>query len=851
MDSRALNASALARLKARIGGEARRWLAEEPPGELYATGELPPSLRETARIAAARSLSSLLPYESYDPETQLWWNSDSVAFLLEVMPAVGLDRSALNTLSGLLTQGLKENSVVQLVLYSDPNVQPLLDHWQGARHGRAGERSEIFETLAAKRADYLATGNWSSLLTDQPFVLKDWRLFISVTRPIGANGVEDAELEWLQRTREAYKGLLLSAKLNAAEISPDAFVRLMDTMLNPQPGRRFPLQWDKARPLGEQVADRDSLLLIGRDAASLVHGAFNVSVLPWSVRNYPLEWPGWQMGELIGALTNNTLRLPCPVLYTQTIVVGDPVSAAGSAKLKSARATQMNDTPMGKFVPAWRERKKDWDFVIKSLEEGHKLLQGHFQIVLFAPLGQEEYCEQRMRAVFESRGWQLAKDRFSVLHSFLAALPMNTGPAFIAELKKLRFFRSMLTWSCINTAPVIGEWKGTGSPLLLLLGRRGQVQFVDPFDNTKGNFNIACAATSGAGKSFFTQELATSVMGTGGRVSVIDAGESYRNLCGLLRGSYLKFTRASGLNINPFSRVNHDELVEELPLLKQLLSQMASPVTPLDSAQLSYLEQAIVAVWRKHGPDSTITAVAAELASAYEPAQRELSVMLYPYTREGGYGVFFEGRANIDLSNPFVVLELDDLVNTPDLQSVVLLTLMLRITEEMYLHDRKLRKLAIIDEAWQLMGQGQAGKFIERGYRTARKYGGAFMTVTQGIGDYYKSPISQAALENADFLFLLRQKPESLAQVRQKGLLHMDDSLEELLRGVDTVQGKYSEIAVKGPAGVSIGRLVVDPFAEKLYSTKAEEFQFIRDAEKAGKSLVWAVEELVRRGAQR
>lgn len=851
MDAGALKPSSLARLKARLTQGARRWLAEEAPGDVYAAGQLPPTLRETARIASARALSSLLPYESYDPDSQLWWNHDSVAFLLEVMPGVGLDRGALNTLSGLLTQGLKENTVVQIALYGDPNVQPLLDHWQVARKAHAGERSEVFETLAAKRVEYLATGNWTSLLTDQPFVLKDWRLFVSVSRPITASGVDGAELEWLQRTREAFKGLLASAKLNAWDLDPDGFVRVLDTLLNPRPGRRFPLRWDCLRPLAEQVADRDTLLLIGRDSASLVSADFNVSVLPWSVRNFPQEWPGWQMGELIGALTNNTLRLPCPVLYTQTIVVGDPVAAAGAAKLRSARATQMTDTPMGKFVPAWRERKKDWDFVIRSLEEGHKLLQGHFQIVLFAPLGQEEYCEQRMRAVFESRGWQLAKDRFSVLHSFLAALPMNTGPAFIGELKKLRFFRSMLTWSCINTAPVIGEWKGTGSPLLLLLGRRGQVQFVDPFDNTKGNFNIACAATSGAGKSFFTQELATSVMGTGGRVSVIDAGESYRNLCGLLRGSYLKFTRKSGLNINPFSRVNADELSEELPMLKQLLSQMASPVTPLDSAQLSYLEQAIVAVWRKDGPDSTITAVAAELAAGYEPVQRELSVMLYPYTREGGYGVFFEGRANIDLSNPFVVLELDDLVNTPDLQSVVLLTLMLRITEEMYLHDRKQRKLAIIDEAWQLMGQGQAGKFIERGYRTARKYGGAFMTVTQGIGDYYKSPISQAALENADFLFLLRQKAESLAQVRQKGLLQLDDSLEELLRGVDTVQGKYSEIAVKGPAGISIGRLVVDPFAEKLYSTKAEEFQFIRDAERAGRSLVWAVEELVRRADSR
>ena len=116
MDARALNASALARLKARIGGEARRWLAEEPPGGVDASGQLPPGLSETSRIASARSLSSLLTYESYDPETQLWWNSDSVAFLLEVMPAVGLDRAALNTLSGLLAQGLKENSVVQLVL---------------------------------------------------------------------------------------------------------------------------------------------------------------------------------------------------------------------------------------------------------------------------------------------------------------------------------------------------------------------------------------------------------------------------------------------------------------------------------------------------------------------------------------------------------------------------------------------------------------------------------------------------------------------------------------------------------------------------------------------------------------
>ena len=51
--------------------------------------------------------------------------------------------------------------------------------------------------------------------------------------------------------------------------------------------------------------------------------------------------------------------------------------------------------------------------------------------------------------------------------------------------------------------------------------------------------------------------------------------------------------------------------------------------------------------------------------------------MLYPYTRHGTYARYFDGRANIDLDNPFVVLELGELDTKPDLQTVVLLMLMM------------------------------------------------------------------------------------------------------------------------------------------------------------------------------
>lgn len=856
MDHRKVNQPLAERARAWGRRTLNALLNEEPPGAVYAQGVLPPSMDELRRLVDLHRIDGFLPYESYDPDSQVYWNGDGMCFLLEVAPATGLEESKLRVLAGLFSQGLKEDTTVQTIMYGDPNIHGKLRQWQQARDGRATVRQDMISALAKKRVEYLASGNFESLLSDQPFLIRNWRMFICVTRPGDRDHPDASEIEYLRRTREAFKGILLGAGMEAWEMPPDDFVQLMDGLLNPHPGERTPPKYKDDELLARQVVDAETLYLIGRDSVSTVYKDCQTTLMPFSVRQYPLQWPGWEMGELVGSLLNNTLRFPCPVMFTQTVLFGDQTAAAGNAKVKGLRATQMTDSPMGRFVPAWKDRKRDWDFVINSVEQGHKLLTAHFQIVAFAPHGQEEYCEQRVRAVFDSKGWMLERNRFSVMPSFRSALPMMATPSFVSEMKRLGRLQTFLTWSAINTAPTIAEWKGTESPLLMFFGRRGQLTFFDPFDNKKGNFNIACAATSGAGKSFVTQEFITSTLGTGGRAWVIDAGKSYKNISGVLSSdaakSFLEFSSGSRLNLNPFTDINSAEFAEEeLPMLKQLCGQMASPVDMLDSAEMSYLEQAIVEAWDKYHNEATITAVASRLAAGHNDKQKELAVKLYPYTAKGSHGRFFEGRANVDISSPFVVLELDDLSARPDLQSVVLLSLMLRISEEMYRSARSQRKLCIIDEAWQMMSGRQTVQFIERGYRTARKYGGLFMSVTQGVDDYYKSDGATAALNNADWLLLLRQKPESLAAAANSGRIVMDNSLRELLASVDTVQGKYSEIAIKGPQGVSVGRFIVDPFSEKLYSTKDDEFQFIQDAQKRGMSIADAVEELVKRTTRR
>jgi conjugal transfer ATP-binding protein TraC len=72
---------------------------------------------------------------------------------------------------------------------------------------------------------------------------------------------------------------------------------------------------------------------------------------------------------------------------------------------------------------------------------------------------------------------------------------------------------------------------------------------------TKGNFNVAVAAASGAGKSFFTQDYVKAILGSGGKVFIIDSGRSYENLCQILDGEYIDFEEGNTICLNPFTTI--------------------------------------------------------------------------------------------------------------------------------------------------------------------------------------------------------------------------------------------------------------------------------------------------------
>lgn len=209
------------------------------------------------------------------------------------------------------------------------------------------------------------------------------------------------------------------------------------------------------------------------------------------------------------------------------------------------------------------------------------------------------------------------------------------------------------------------------------------------------------------------------------------------------------------------------------------------------------------------------------------------------------YGRYFEEPSNIDLSHNFIVLELQELKTKKELQRIVMLVLMYHISEIMYLGNRQQKKSCIIDEAWDLFSGNNDGaaQFIETGYRTARRYNANFVTIVQSINDYFKNEATIASFENSDTKIILGQTSEAIDQIKKSERLSMDAYSERLFKSLRKTD-EYSECIIKTPSGLSVHRIIFDPYSRILYSSKGEEYEAVKHWQQQGFSLKESIEKV-------
>lgn len=824
-----------------------------PPGYDLDTKETP-TIEDLKRFGNRYPLSALLPWESYDADHHLYFNKDTVGFCLIGSPAADMTMEGIKGLNAIMSEEHRPDTVMQLQQFSIADVEGNLSQWQEAKF-RSGDsdRDDIFKLLSDNRLKHFSKAKWQSMFEDEPFLVRDNFVVISYFISNEFEDCSEEDVKFLERTREAQISTLQSSGISCVSLRPSLLINIVGSVLNPQMGPRSNKTYDPINPICNQITDSDMRLLLGAGSSTIEKGGEKFTVIPFHVEQFPEHWTGMGNGEFIGSFTNKVQRLPFHYTMSLNILFPDSVSQKSRAKAKSTRAIQMSETPMAKYNRTFEERRRDWEFVQLRLAKGDKIVKASLQINIFVKQGSEQYAIEKLRSVFGNKAFILTRSHFIPYHSLMAGLPGGLGVETRKALVRARYFQDILTWNCANVAPILGEYKGDSDPIMMFLGRRGQIIRFSPFSNEKGNFNISCCAKSGGGKSFYTQEWVMSILGFGGRAYIIDSGGSYENLCELLNGVYIDVAKGR-LCFNPFTNCSESDreyfIKDQMPMLKQIIGAMCSPDTKPTTEELAVIEDAIFYAWDKKKNKATITTVREGLDEIFhnDEMRKEvagsLSMRIKPYTKDGSYARYFEGENNVDLSNAFCVLELDSLNPTPDLMAVILFIVMMNITNEMYLTgDKSIPKLAIIDEAWKLLGKGSAGGFIEEGYRVARKHGGSFMTITQSPSDYYKSPVAQAAYEQSDFNVYMELKTTTIDRAVRENII--EEEMASVLKTLRIENDKYSEIAINTPGGFFVGRFVVDPISANVYGTKAKDLQFIKERRGRGANIVDSIYALV------
>lgn len=808
---------------------------------------------------AVPMLAHWMPYRSFEQKNQIFYNTDSIAWAIEITPLLGADEQAGDILTQFLSEGIPAGCGVQILAFQSPRVGDVIGRFAIPRFLAGG----VFRKIAEHRVRFLKEGAWTSMSKDGPFHVRHHRIFVSVSAKSGKRSVDE-----LITVREGMVALLQSMSVHAKVLTPVELIGLIDDITAPAfDVSDHVTEYSPLDPIADQCVRRDVQTVVQPDrllvsvenlrAVTTLAGETEFETIKpdtfdfrfFSVRNFPQRWAPWDVQKLIGDMFSDKLRPGCPTLTSLCLKYQDEDVAQSRAGYKYMRTTSLADSKSARLLPQLKDQSREWEHVQNELRLGRKMVQAYFSVGTISPKGKGDANERTIKSMYKAAGWDLLDERFLQIMAFMSCLPMTLGNGLDNDLKRMKRFRSMLTTTASAIAPLQGEYLGGQQPHLLFIGRRGQPFFWSPFQNGAGNHNVAVFGKSGSGKSVALQELCGALAGVGAKIIVIDDGRSFEHMGKILGGSFVEFRLRDGFSLNPFSMIDvsliesdEDYLIDALAMLKAIVGQMARHVDRLNDTERGLIDGAVNRVWEAKGRGGGIDDVIAELRAEMNVQADDLAIAMSPFSSAGTYGRFFMGEASIDMSAALTVFELSDLSSREELRSVVLTAIMFLSSQSMRRLDRKIPKALLIDEAWQMLRGGSMADFVETYARTCRKYGSSLITATQSLNDYYKSEGSLAALENSDWSIILQQKPETIGDFQKHGRFDMDPYTESLLRSLKRSGTEYSDIMIKGPETMAVGRLVLDPYSATLYSSSPQVFGEIEQWIARGLSMDEAVE---------
>ena len=827
----------------------KRWLGGDDAGALA---------RDIVRLGRRDRLSDYLPWLYYDPKHRWFLNvDDTLGVLWECSPLLVMGDKALDYLTTLVARRYPEGTLMQVTLYADDNIDPFLARFRGTRQ----RPHAMVDRLTDEYERFLRQGS-AGIDHNHGTPARHFRVFVTLKMPCQPD----------PRLLSDFEETLRAAGLHPHRCDGGDLCQWLREFFNDSHRERR--AFDPRQPLRRQLIHPDQPYRLNGRTAQLGQNRYGVCLTPDVLCSEGNDLDTLMTNGMFGGLAENiNQQLTGPFLYTLNLFYG-----FNEAWLNMKYSYMMMNRAFGSFIIRLKKTADEYTRAFETLNKGKPLVRALPVIWLWNRSEQQlDWDTSRLASVWEvSTHMEPRRERLLNAPLLIAALPFglyDTGDN-LATLGR-DFLVPSQTAACLM--PVQGDFQGSPNPVVPFMGRKGQVFGLDVFDKRAAAHNFLVVGSTGVGKTFYLNWMMMNYYGTGAKVRMIDLGGGYKKLAKLFGERFIDIGPDSALSLNPFdfteSHAGDEQSRQEdrnscIDAIGQVVTEMAYSASGGAPTETEYtlISQAIDWALDQGRRDDGLDAVyeylstypqqapeQADLPPHIQDQARQLAFNLQAFISTGRYGRYFTGRRTLDIAqDDFVVLELDRLRNHRELCTVVLMQILNTVTQDLYLSDRSTPRFIVFEEVVSLLqDQGVSDlslyrltSIINQGYMRARKYYGSFGVVIQSLlmmKQRYPD-MFENIWTNSDYKFLM---PDDYDSELAQGVLHYQDTTANLLRSLEYRSGRYSDVWIDaGKAGLSVGRVLVDPLTYWINTSKGTEVARFEELLASGLSTAEALDAL-------
>lgn len=307
--------------------------------------------------------------------------------------------------------------------------------------------------------------------------------------------------------------------------------------------------------------------------------------------------------------------------------------------------------------------------------------------------------------------------------------------------------------------------------------------------------------TSGAGKTFTMQLLALRMRMRGIQCFILAPikGHEFRRACIHIGGQYIKIAPGSPHCIN-IMEIRHTitpemELIDEMDYsemdsmlarkIQQLMIFFSLLIPDMSNEEEQMLDEALIRTYADFGITHDNDSLYLD-PEADPPVMKKMPILgdLHKNLLQNkmteriavivsrfvtGSAQSFNQQTNVDLTNKYIVLDLSELKGK--LLPVGMMIALDYVWDNIKA-DRTKKKAILIDEIWQLIGASsnkQAADFCLTIFKTIRGFGGAAISATQDLSDFFSledGKYGRAIVNNSKNKIILNLEPDEARYVQ-------------------------------------------------------------------------------------